>query len=160
MAHLLQHWFHLLATTLWIGPQIFLVLVFLPALRAVDDPLLRRRAMLVMATRFNVLAWAVLVVLIVTGVLNALERVPSLTFLFTTRYGLILSLKSLLVVGIVVLTAVHGFVLGPRLLSYPVEADPHAVPELRRLQRRSILVSAANLLLGLLVLACVVLLRG
>lgn len=132
----------------------------MPAIRVVQDPLARRQAILILTGRYNVLGWISLGVLGVTGVLITLERISSWEVLFGTRYGTILIIKVLLFLGILALTAVHSFVLGPRMLAFPAESHAVAEPHLRRLQQWSGAVSALNLLLALLVLGTVVLLRG
>lgn len=132
-------------------------------MRTVQDPRVYRQAIVVLTGRYNILGWTSLGVLAVTGTFNALERIsPPMAedLLFGTRYGRVLVVKVLLFLGIVALTAVHSFIIGPRMLAYPPEANASTDPQFRRLQRLSGAISSLNLLFTLLILVCVILLRG
>ena len=65
---------HILATSAWVGGTLFLAFISIPIARRLDDPLLRRTILISTARRFRVLAWATLVLLGITGVLNAIGR--------------------------------------------------------------------------------------
>ena len=45
MSEAITLWLHLLAVTVWLGPQFFLFLAAIPALRAIDDAETRARVM-------------------------------------------------------------------------------------------------------------------
>lgn len=141
-------WLHLLGVALWIGSQVTLILVVLPALRLVSDPATRRAAITALTARYNRFGWSALALLVVTGLgnLGGLLRDP--VALFASPYGQTLALKLGLVTAIVALTLLHSRVIGPRLLALPQDAPAPAAAALRRV---SILVSAGNLLLSLAV---------
>jgi uncharacterized membrane protein len=110
---------HILATSAWVGGTLFLAFVSIPIARTMDDPLLRRALLISTAKRFRALAWASLVLLGITGVLNAVGRWgwPTLTStgFWKSEPGMLLTLKLLLVGITVILAAYHDFYLGPRV---------------------------------------------
>lgn len=167
MFEAISFWIHLVAATAWIGPQLFLPLAAVPAMRTLE-PSPRRRALQVMTARFNYLAWVALAVLILTGIGNVFQ-VRNETFgedfgeMFDARYGLILGIKLALVAATLLLTAWHSFVIGPRLLAMldvPQGAAGADTAPLSRLQRLSIIVSGLNLIIGIVILYLVTLLQN
>lgn len=148
---------------MWVGPQIFLIFVFRPPLKLIPQAGLRRQVTEAIIARYNLLSWGSLVVLIITGLLNALNTISSWEALFATRYGILLAVKVLFVLAVLGLTALHTFYLGPRLLKFPPQVeestDESLVKEYRRAQRQSLVVSSFNLLFSLLVLLMVALMR-
>ena len=150
MGESLNPWVHILAATIWVGPQVFLVVAAIPAVRTIDDAKQRARAMRVLTTRFGYLALAAFVVLVITGVGRIYEDERGfglpLDDLFDLRWGVIFQVKMTLVIITAILTALHAFVLGPRLLRMQEDAtDGERVASLRRL---SIIVSAVNALVA------------
>jgi putative copper resistance protein D len=81
---------HVAAAALWVGG--------LGALLAVAAP--RPRLLDVVLPRFSMLAGGCLACVVISGVLNAVLRVPSLTALFTTGYGGLVLAKSVCVVAL------------------------------------------------------------
>ena len=159
MWDILRSWLHLVAMATWIGPQVFLFVAVAPALRKLVDPQVRRRATEVLTARYNLLAWGSLAILVITGILNTLGRLPTWEAFFTTAYGRALLIKHVFIVGIVLLTSIHGFVIGPRILAF-TPASPAQEPQtLKRLYRLSAILSAVNLLLALLVVLMVTIMR-
>lgn len=141
-------WLHVLAATIWVGPQIFLFVGAVPAVRTIEDAKLRARVMRVLTTRFGYLAWAAMIVLVITGIGNLYEIAPvDPDDLFDLNYGAIFIAKMVLVGATIVLTALHSFVLGPRLLDLQESVTDEA--QLAPTRRISIIVSGINGLLAL-----------
>ena len=132
---------HLLAAAVWLGGMLFLGLVIIPALR--DRPPAERAALLhVVGRRFLKIAWTVLAILLVTGpVLWALRG-----FVLT----LALSIKLALVAVILVLSLLHDFLLGPRLVAELKKGGEGK--ETLRLRHRVALLARLNVLLAIAVL--------
>lgn len=148
-------WLHLLSAALWIGPQFTLALVALPAVRSVPDEEARARALRLLTTRFAMLSGAALVLLILTGIDNIVQRAPD--NMFDLRYGPILVAKLVMVALALVATLYHGAIVGPRLLRATEAGDAAAA---RRLRRFSLAASLLNLALGLAILYAAALLRS
>lgn len=105
---------HLLAAAVWVGGLVFLGLAAGAARRAVAD---RERVELfrVLGKRFLMLSAVALVALVATGADMAADRLPSWDALTETTYGKTLLAKWIVLAVVIVLTAVHSFVLGPRV---------------------------------------------
>ena len=156
MPEAINPWLHILAATIWVGPQVFLFVAAVPAIRTVEDAQVRARIMRVLTTRFGWLAWGAMLVLVISGIGNLYEHDLSVDTLFDLNFGIIFQVKMTLVIATVALTALHSFVIGPRLLSLQEgAADETEVASTRRV---SIIVSAGNLLLALGILFCAALL--
>jgi len=160
MADALPRAFHILGAVLWLGPQFFMFIAVMPALRAAGDTA-RMQAMAVLTVRFNYLAWGALALLVLTGLYSVGDRAADFD-LFDVRYGFILVVKVAFAAAAILLTALHSFVIGPRLLALQEAAakvggvEPERIAALRR---RSMLISIATLLLGLAIVYMGALLR-
>ena len=152
MVDAISTWLHVLAITLWIGPQVFLFAVAVPAVRTIEDAGVKARVMRVLTARLSWLGWTAMAVIIVTGITNlfvAAGDVPgqnaadllSSDFRFTRIFWE----KMALVAVALVLTAVHTFSVGPRQLRLmeDASADEAAV---RRVRRVSMATSGIALL--------------
>ena len=105
---------HLIAASLWIGGMLYISLAYLPVLSNYA-PSVRTRSMLTMLRRFSPLAYTGVVLMAITGPLNATVRLDSWFQLIATTYGWILLSKSTLVCLMLLVSAYHVFLLRPRL---------------------------------------------
>ncbi len=151
MYHAIILWLHILAAVAFIGPQIFLVFAAMPALRTIADVQARAQATRVMTMRFGMLAGGALAVLLVTGIINYFHA-KDLGYLDIKRYFIALQIKLTLVALVVVLTIVHGAVLGRRLQELQDRGASEA--EIASTRQWSMLVSAANLAASIIILLC------
>ena len=156
MGDAVNPWLHIFAATVWVGPQVFLFAVAVPALRTVADVKERARLMRLITTRFGYLAWGAMAVLVVTGIGNIFEE-DDRTFLWDHNWGVILQVKITLVVLTILLTAVHSFVIGPRMLAMQESVTDEA--QIASMGRTSIIISSANAVLALGILFCAALLQ-
>lgn len=148
-------WLHLIAAAVWIGSQIFIAVVAIPAVRSLPDPQTRLTVLRVLTRRFGYVGWVALAVLGATGLHRLSRALPDFGLLLEGGYGGALLTKLVLGVAILLLTAVHTLVLGPRLLAAMEAGAPT-----RPLARASLVVSMVNLWLSLWVLWVVASLRG
>ena len=111
---------HVLAALFWLGGMFFLALVGAPVLRDLDDPRLRGRLFAALGRRFRSTGWWAIGTLVVTGTLNLHFRgilqaqVLGDPSFWSTDYGTALAWKLGGVTAMIVVSAVHDFVLGPR----------------------------------------------
>jgi uncharacterized membrane protein len=146
-------WLHILAVSVWVGPQFFLFIAALPAIRTIEDRQARARVMRVIVTRFGWLAWGAMLVIVLSGISNLFQVGGDTRLNWASandfRYGRLFAEKMVLVGIAVALTAVHTFVVGPRQLSLAeqMDADP---AETARLRRISIAISSVALLASVL----------
>jgi uncharacterized membrane protein len=152
MGEAVNPWLHILAATIWVGPQVFLFVAAVPAVRTIPDAHQRAQVMRVITTRFGFLAWGALAVLVITGIANLYEHDLSVDALFDRNFGVIFQVKMTLLIITVALTALNSFFIGPRMLRMQESVTSEA--ELAGLRRWSIIISAVNLLVALSILFC------
>jgi putative copper resistance protein D len=156
---------HVLAAIIWLGGMFFIALVAVPILRKIEPPAKRSEILSVTAKRFRVLSWIAISVLLVTGVINAINRgvtidLISMGGLLSSHFGKVLTVKVILVLIMVVLSAIHDFILGPQLTKL-ISSSLHNPDSLQSLKIRRRYVSwlaRTNVMLGILVVACAVML--
>jgi uncharacterized membrane protein len=144
-------WLHLLAAIFWVGGQLFLVAVVLPVLRKTLAEAERIYIAGQAGRRFALLSTAALVVLLVTGPLNAVAHGVSWTNLRETEWGHVLMAKAALVLVVLIVTVVHGSYYGRRLERAAASGAAVSSAQRRALQRQSECLSALNLGLNLLI---------
>jgi copper resistance protein D len=156
---------HVLAAIIWLGGMFFIALVAVPILRKIEPPAKRSEILSVTAKRFRVLSWIAISVLLVTGVINAINRGVTMDLISTggllsSHFGKVLIVKVILVLIMVVLSAIHDFILGPQLTNL-ISSSLHNPDSLQSLKIRRRYVSwlaRTNVMLGILVVACAVML--
>jgi uncharacterized membrane protein len=72
MSDAVTPWLHILAITVWVGPQFFLFIAAIPAVRTIEDRQTRARVMRVIVTRW--MAWAAMLVIVLTGISTSSGR--------------------------------------------------------------------------------------
>ena len=159
MGQSIVFWIHLLAAATWGGSHIVMSAGIIPALRTLDEAA-RHRAVLVLNRRFAWLGWGALAILVLTGIDNVIQRQEDtdLVFNYDFRYAWIFVVKLVLVAVVIALTAIHAYVIGPRLLA--LQERGQASAELGRMRRLSIQLSALNLLASVAILFLVALLQN
>ncbi len=145
---------HLLATVTWIGGMIYVNLVLMPSLTAIDPPQ-RGRLLGAAARRFAILAWGSVVVLLVTGLL---KTPPGQLFRPSTTYGAILALKHALTLLMVAGGLLVTLVIAPRMAALAPKPGEKPTPDYLRVQKQLSILGLANMVMGVAVLLCVVIL--
>lgn len=154
---------HVLAALFWLGGMFFLAVVGAPLLRSVEPPEQRQRLFREMGTRFRFAGWIAIGILIVTGILNLHYRgwlqwdgvLASSTF-WHTAVGHSLACKLIAVTAMVVVSAIHDFILGPAA----GRQSPGSARAIS-LRRHAAHLARANAVLGIIiVIAAVRLARG
>lgn len=147
----LSHFFHLLATVIWIGGIILILLVILPSAKvALESAPVVGRLMQEITKRFTPMANISILVLIVTGVVFISHEKNLTGFLdFKNPWNLVMLLKSLLVAVMIIIHFYRGLILNPKIerLSGQVEN-----PQVVRLRKYSSNLVKTNLALGVAVL--------
>jgi copper transport protein len=105
---------HLLANGIWLGGLFTLALVIIPVLRRQQHA--QRRAYLAASIpAFSGPALVAVALVTITGPLNATVRMTSLAQVWTTGYGIVLIIKSVLFLLMVAISYHHAFRLRPQL---------------------------------------------
>ncbi|MEB2285242.1 MAG: hypothetical protein B6D46_07450 [Polyangiaceae bacterium UTPRO1] len=161
--YLFSVWIHILAATVWVGGMLFLVLVVVPWLRRgpnADAAVFLRET----GERFRDVGWACFLLLLVTGTFNLWIRgVRPADFgraeWLHSSFGETVLVKLAAFLLVLVVSAVHDFILGPRA-TRAIAADPQS-PAAQRARRQTSVLGRINVLLALvLVAAGVMLVRG
>lgn len=150
---LLIHWLHLMAAILWVGGVMCTALVVQPVLRRQLAPEDRLDVYREIGRRFSLIQWGSWAVLIATGgaKLWGLRTTPEV---FHGPFGRILAVKLVLILFMAVLSLLHSYRWGPRL----IEIGPgHA--EYGALSRRMAFWGAVNLGFLAAIVFCAALLR-
>jgi putative copper export protein len=106
---------HVLSAMCWVGGQLTLSLLVLPVLRAEIDPEIGRAVVRKTATRFGLVANALLLPLLIgTGLALAAHRHVEWSTLSEGGYGRLLSIKLALVVVSITLAGLHGVLASRR----------------------------------------------
>ena len=154
---------HVTGIAIWIGSQVLVGSAVMPSLRRVQDGAIRLEALTVFTRRFGFVAWSAMIVIVLSGGIMTGERIDDVKAIFgdsifDARWGWIFVIKMTLWAVMVGLVGLHSFILGPRQMDLNRQAlassDAGEMAAVRALQRRSILISVAGLILSLLVLGC------
>lgn len=137
----ISYWLHLIATVIWIGGITFILFVAIPSAKQVLGAE-AGRLMGEISKRFTPLVNYSIILLIVTGV--ALAALINRDF--WNSWTLVLTVKHLLVLGMVAVHFYRGLVLSPRI------ARTEPASEKTSLQKLSLNLVKVNFCLGLLVL--------
>jgi uncharacterized membrane protein len=155
----LVRWLHILAAVVFIGPQIFLAFVAMPALRNLEDARARQGAVRAITLGFGVLGGAAIVVLVASGLYNfyAVEEVE-VWFDSRDRYRRLFEIKMALVTLVIVLTVLHGALFGRRLQQLQeAGASELAIAQARRW---SMAASMLTLVASIAILLCATLMAS
>jgi uncharacterized membrane protein len=147
----LNHFLHLLATIIWIGGIIMILLVILPSAKAslASTPMLNG-FMKEFTKRFTPMANLSIFVLIVTGVFITLYDKNYVGFFdFSNSWSLVVFLKHLVVVLMVIIHFYRGLILIPKIGRLSSQAYESRIANLRKFSLNLIKI---NLALGVVVL--------
>lgn len=160
--YLLNVTVHVLAAMLWVGGMLFLGMVGAPVLRRVEPAPLRARLFRDLGRAFRPVGWGALAVLVATGVMNLAfagvlrgGRLASAAF-WSAPYGRTLAWKLTAVAAMLVTSALHDFVFGPRA----GRLDPGTAAAVRARSRAAWLARTSVVLGLVVVIAAVRLARG
>lgn len=143
-------WIHVMAAVVWLGGMVFLSLVLVPVFRRGTFGADRRILFQTLARRFRVIVWVTIGILVLSGPLLVSSRTGTLEE--PEAWRSVLHLKLWLVAGLVLLTAVHDFWLGPLVGRLRREAADIPSPADLLLIRSSAVVARFGLVLGMAVL--------
>jgi uncharacterized membrane protein len=161
----LSVWIHIVAATVWVGGMLFLVLVIVPYLRGADVDRAQATALLrATGLRFRRVGWICFAVIATTGTFNLAFRGVQLADFAraewrASSFGRTVLLKLGVFAVVLVLSAIHDFVIGPRA-SAELARDARS-ESAQRLRKAASRLGRITALLALLLIALgVVLVRG
>ena len=149
-------WLHLFSATFFVGGSFFFWLVIIPVSHLLtSDESERTQIIGKTAKRFGKTIHLTLAILILTGLFNASWYVSSTRSLLSYP-GTIFLTKIVLVIVLIVLIYVHNVYFGRKITRAVKDRN---IVELRRIRRKSRLISAANLFLMAVILLLAVLMQ-
>lgn len=150
MANGVINFFHLLATSIWIGGMVYIHFVLLPAVSKIDQGE-GGKLQGIIAKRFSIIAWSALLILLITGYL----KTPSeMLFNTTTHFGIILTIKHILILCVIVVGIMIGAVVVPGLRKHMPKPGEKPLPEFFSFKKKLEILATTNLTLGILILIC------
>lgn len=159
--HIAAIWLHILGIALFVGPQFFLALAWVPASRGIADLPTRVKAMRTITRRFAYIGGAGLVLIILAGTYLITSwrdyySQPDDVEFTSIRYGVIFIIKMNVLILMLLVVGIHTFLTGPRLLGR-LEAQANGEPvtdaDLHRLRMQSMALSITGLVLALVIMA-------
>jgi uncharacterized membrane protein len=154
----LVRWLHILGAVVFIGPQVFLAFVAMPALRSLEDARARQGAVRAITRGFGVLGGIALAVLVATGIYNFYEFDALVDQDRFPRYFFLFQAKMTLVTIVIILTVLHGALFGRRLQQ--LQESGASEGEIAGARRWSMAASMLNLLASLFILLCAALMSS
>ena len=150
----IAYWFHMLATVFWIGGLAVLSLLILPAARKTLDAQSYAALLDEFRRRLDSLGWFSIVVLLASGMIQMSANPNYEGFLsIQGLWGGAILIKHLLFGVMVALGGYLTWGIMPALRRAALlRARGKAVPEVEKLQQRSVTLMKVNLVLGILVL--------
>jgi len=95
---------HMLTAIAWFGTILYVHILLKPSYAAKGLP-----------KGELILGWLGIIILSITGVLLTIARIPSWEMFYTTRFGILLSIKIILFMIMVTTAAIVTFVIGPKI---------------------------------------------
>lgn len=147
----LSHFFHLLATVIWIGGIFMVLWVILPSARNSLEASAIGGLMKEITRKFTPLANLSILVMVVTGVILAVYAEKFAGFFNVSNiWNGILFFKHVIVALMILIHFYRGLVLAPRIGK--LSAQSAGSTEISRLQKLSLNLVKTNMVLGIIVL--------
>ncbi len=160
---LLVRWIHVIAAVTWIGGNLILAMVIVPHFRQNLPPVQRIQLLTQIGKRFEPVVWGCVGVLFFTGIVNIFDAIGITSASpIPVPFMRTLLIKLGLFFVLVILTAFHGIVFGPRLSAAIEGLDPNLEelpPEVKKIRAPMSIISSLMGVVSLLILLAAVALR-
>jgi uncharacterized membrane protein len=135
---------HLLAVITWLGGMLFMNLILMPGMMALDSA--QRGALIgAVAKRFSIAAWTSVIVLLITGVL---KTPPGMMFAPASHYGGVLLLKHILILIAIIIGLTISLGVAPKLSKLAPKAGEAPSSEFMSAQKKLRTLSTTNMIIG------------
>jgi len=104
VVRLIIGYLHLLTAIAWFGTIFYVHILLKPAYAAKGLP-----------KGELILGWSSMIIMAITGTLLTISRIPAWNMFYTTRFGILLSVKIILFMIMVATAAIVTFMIGPRI---------------------------------------------
>ncbi len=156
--HIIAIWMHILGIALWVGPQFFLAFAWVPASRQIADPVARLEAMRTITRRFAYIGGIGLLLILVAGLYLVTSFRDYYHYdggFFDIRFGVVFTIKMMVLAVMLAVIGYHTFVVGPRLMGLmEARINGKDVPDtaLRSARMQSMAFSITGLVLTLAIM--------
>jgi len=126
VVRLIIGYLHLLTAIAWFGTIFYVHILLKPAYAAKGLP-----------KGELILGWSSMIIMAITGTLLTISRIPTWNMFYTTRFGILLSIKIILFMIMVTTAAIVTFIIGPKIrkLRNQIPAQPKTRMTLDDLQQ-------------------------
>lgn len=144
-----SYFLHLLATVVWIGGIIMILLVILPSAKtSLESAPMISGLMKEITKHFTPMANISIFVLLVTGIVTAFYNKNFTNILdFSNHWNLVMFLKHIFVALMIIIHFYRGLILNPKIGKLSLQVDESQIAKLRKY---SLDLVKANLVLGVL----------
>jgi len=149
---------HLMATAIWVGGLIYLVLLM--RLLSAAEPPLRAQLLGEVLLRFSRMAQFCVLTIVLTGAYTTWIHIPSWSAFVTTWYGWTLLTKIVLVLPLLAIGAVNLLVIKPQLGKSLIEKSEKALEAIFGVLQRFRPLVQAEVVLGVIILLVVTVLTN
>ena len=162
---LLIRWIHVIAAVVWIGGNLVLAMVIVPYFRQNLPSVQRIQLLTQIGKRFEPIVWGCVGILFFTGIANIFDAIgfgSSSGAEVANTFMRTLLIKLILFIALLILTALHSFVFGPRLSAAIEGLAPETEelpPQVKPLRKQMSIVSSLMGVVSLLILLAAVALR-
>ena len=150
-------WLHLVAAGIWIGGLVQLLLVV-----AVAAPYVSDRGVFLggLVRRFSLVALPTVALIVITGIVQSIDRLGGVDQLVDSNYGYTLLAKIVLLLPLVGLGALNLLVIGPRFLRFAGQSAKHLLFRLAAWEGRLRLAVATEITLAAAILVATAILTN
>ncbi len=144
---------HLLSSVIWIGGMIYLIFVFLPSLREIND-FQRAKIIGIASKKFSLIAWHCIALLLITGLIRAPHK---LMFNISVHYGLILTIKHIFVILAIIFTILWSKHINKYYKPIVKGAQNDLSSDYQQIEIKFKFLSTANMIIGVAILLVILL---
>ena len=145
-------WTHLISAAIWVGGSLFIGAVLAPLLKTFSESVEERLLIMIRVGRkFNKIAVPSLGILIATGLYTSYNILNRPELLFSTNYGIILTVKIILVIVLIVIFMAHIRIIRPTI-EKKIESKEMSQDSLQKLRSQIILLGRVIVSISVVVL--------
>ena len=145
-------WIHLISAAIWVGGSLFIGIVFSPLLKTMTTTVEERMQIMIrVGRRFNKIAVPSLIVLMATGLYSSHVLLGKPDLLVATSYGVFLTVKIVLVVGLVVTYVIHVRVIR-KDIEEKIMSGQMSESQIQKLRKKIIILGEITVILSVAIL--------
>ena len=141
-----------MAAAIWVGGSLFIGIVFSPLLKTMSKSFEERiQIMIKVGKRFNKIAVPALIILMITGLYNSHLLLSKPHLLMETSYGIFLTIKIVLVIGLIITYSVHVRVIRKEVEDQ-IMSNQMSIKQIQKLRKKIIILGEITVVLSVAIL--------